>query len=76
MQLKKDDLFIRSLRLKQQTAWSTEEVLKMFKHYYGASYETALVNTVMDALDTYAPKLRAGEKDKLFAKAMSRQLGI
>lgn len=67
MRLDVSDKFVRFLTIKSQNDWSTAEVLEIFKYRYGENYEKALVNFMMDSLQSYAPKIRKGRSDSQYA---------
>jgi hypothetical protein len=67
MLFNQSDYFVKFLRNKAHTTWSTEEVIEIFKRRYGKDYQQAMANFLMDSLQTFTSKPRLNKGDKEFA---------
>lgn len=61
------DAFKRHLRLKSHESWSTGEIIAMFKHRYGDTWDYALANMLMDMASQTA-RLKKSAQDRKYAK--------
>lgn len=61
------DAFKRLLRLKSRESWSTGEIIAMFKHRYGDTWDYALANMLMDMAQA-TPQLKKTPQDRKYAK--------
>lgn len=74
MRFNTDDRFVRFLARKAHGAWSSTEVIDIFKMMYGKKYDTALANFLMDSLETYASKPRKKKTDVEYEKLMETEM--